>query len=198
MYGEPIQAVDTGFKVLISALKREPQAMEIVYLSLITFDNQVKQVFPLTEVSSIQNVTFTANGGTSLGGALEQVTNSAQKEVVKNTPNAKGDYKPLVFIFSDGAATDNVEEKMPTFTSYNWGMVVACAAGSNADTRTLEKIAGPNVLVLDTIDSATITSYFKYLSASIVTTSKKVDLEKAKMELDGLPPLPPEITLLKH
>jgi uncharacterized protein YegL len=75
-------------------------------------------------------------------------------------------------------------------------MVVACAAGSGADTTVLKQITD-NVVMLDTADKATIAAYFKWVSSSITTSSKKV--ENAGVEstsLSELPPPPPEVNVV--
>src|SRR5262249_60236636 len=47
--------------------------------------------------------------GTSLGAALKLLVKCLQREVVKSTPTQKGDYKPLVFMLTDGQPTDDWE-----------------------------------------------------------------------------------------
>jgi uncharacterized protein YegL len=50
---------------------------------------------------------------------------------------------------------------------------------------------------LDTTDSNTIRAFFKWVSASIATTSQKVDLNKKEAAgLFDLPPPPPEINVV--
>jgi uncharacterized protein YegL len=197
MSGEPIEAVKNGLQVMHSALRKEPQAVEMAYLSIITFDTSAKQLLPLTELSSFKPPAISASGGTSLGGALDLVVKCAEKEVVKNTPDAKGDYKPLVFLMTDGYPTDNVQTYIPSFKNFKWGVVVACAAGNGADTKLLQQIAGENVIKLDTCDSKSIAAYFKYVSSSIVVSSKRVDAGGDVSSISELPPPPPEISLVK-
>ena len=133
---------------------------------------------------------------TSLGEALEKAAECADKEVVKNTSDAKGDWKPLVFIMTDGCATDDINKGLTEFRKRKWGIVVACAAGSAADTNELTKITEA-VVSLDTADSASISAFFKWVSASTVTSSNRVgNGEKEVTSLDQLPPPPPEITVL--
>jgi uncharacterized protein YegL len=198
MMGEPIEAVKNGVKILHSALRKEPQAMEIAYLSVITFDSNVKQVVPLTELSSFVPPDLKATGGTSMGAALDLVVKCAEKEVVKNTPEAKGDWKPLVFLMTDGSPTDNVNKSLPAFKAYKWGVVVACAAGQSADMMTLRNIAGENVLALDTADSKSIAAFFKFVSTSIAVSSQRIESRGQEISTIGeLPPPPPEISLMK-
>jgi len=196
MTGEPITAVQNGVQTMVSALMGDPQALESAYISVITFSSSVDQVVPLTELSQFTPPQLTAGGMTSLGEALKFVAQCADREVVKNTPEAKGDWKPLVFIMTDGGATDSVEKGLVEFRKKKWGIVVACGAGSGADTDELSKITEA-VVSLDTTDSASIGAFFKWVSASVSTSSKSVGTaNKEVSSLDQLPPPPPEIQIL--
>jgi uncharacterized protein YegL len=198
MSGEPIEAVKNGVKTLHSALRKEPQAMEIAYISIITFDSDVRQVVPLTELMNFTPPNLNAGGGTSLGEALDLLVKCAGREVVKTTPQAKGDWKPLVFLMTDGMPTDDVNRALPAFKAYKWGVVVACAAGGQADTLVLQNIAGENVIKLATCDTKSIAAYFKYVSTSIAVSSKRLDAGGQEIgNISELPPPPPEISLLK-
>ena len=188
MYGEPIEAVRNGVQVLISTLRQDPYALETAYLSIITFDSSAKQVTPLTELSSFQEPSIDANGCTALGEALSLLANCVDREVTKTTADVKGDWKPLVFIMTDGVPTDDLTKGLNEFKKRKFGTVVACAAGAGADTNTLRQIT-ENVVSLDTADSGTIKAFFKWVSASISTGSMKV--EEAGQEVGSLSELPP-------
>ena len=166
MYGEPIEAVKNGVQVLLSTLRSDPYALETAYLSVITFNSTAQQDVPLTELSTFQQPNLAASGCTALGGALELLAKRADAEVTKTTAEQKGDWKPLVFIMTDGEPTDDLQKGLNEFNKRKWGIVVACAAGQGANTDTLKKIT-ECVVQLDTADSATIKSFFKWVSASI-------------------------------
>lgn len=196
MSGEPIAAVQNGVQMVVSALMNDPQALETAYLSVITFGTNVDQVVPLTELGQFNPPQLSAGGLTSLGGALSFVAECAEREVVKNTPDTKGDWKPMVFIMTDGVATDSVDKGLADFRSRKWGVVVACAAGSGADKNELQKITEA-VVALDTTDSASIAAFFKWVSASVSTGSKSVGTQNKEVKgLDQLPPPPPEIQII--
>jgi uncharacterized protein YegL len=188
MYGEPIEAVRNGVQVLVSTLRQDPYALETAYLSIITFDSSAKQVTPLTELSSFQEPSIDANGCTVLGEALSLLANCVDREVTKTTADVKGDWKPLVFIMTDGVPTDDITKGLNEFKKRKFGTVVACAAGAGADTNALRQIT-ENVVSLDTADSGTIKGFFKWVSASISTGSMKV--EEAGQEVGSLSELPP-------
>lgn len=196
MFGEPIEAVKNGVQVLVSTLRSDPYALETAYLSIITFNSSAQQVTPLTELSAFQQPSIDAGGCTALGEALSLLANKVDTEVVKTTTEVKGDWKPLVFIMTDGEPTDDLNKGLTEFKKRKFGMVVACAAGQGANTDTLKKIT-ECVVQLDTADSATIKSFFKWVSASVSTGSQKV--EDAGVEVTGLnelPPPPPEVNIV--
>ncbi len=196
MYGEPIEAVKNGVQVLVSTLRQDPYALETAYLSIITFDSNAKQVSPLTELSAFQQPNIQASGCTALGEALALLAQRADQEVVKTTAEQKGDWKPLVFIMTDGEPTDDLNKGLAEFKKRKWGMVVACAAGAGANTDTLKKIT-ECVVSLDTADSATIKAFFKWVSASVSSGSMKVEETGAEATtLSELPPPPPEVNIV--
>ena len=114
----------------------------------------------------------------------------------KSTPEQKGDWKPLVFLMTDGSPTDDWQHGLNRLKSVKTGMVVACAAGHGADTSVLKQITEV-VVQLDTADANTIKAFFKWVSASVSTGSQKVDQgQKDVVGLSDLPPPPPEVNIV--
>jgi uncharacterized protein YegL len=196
MSGEPIEAVKNGVQVLISTLRQDPYALETAFLSLITFDTDARQLVPLTDLSSFQMPELKAAGGTSLGAALQTVADSINREVAKSTIDVKGDWKPLVFLMTDGIPTDQWQRGLNAFQNSKIGITVACAAGNGADVNLLKQITN-TVVSLDTADAATIKAFFKWVSASVSTGSQKVESgDKEVAGLNELPPPPPEVNIV--
>lgn len=195
MSGDPIEAVRNGLQVLVSSLRQNAYALETAYLSIITFDSVVKQVVPLTDLTSFQIPAIFANGGTSMGAGLKLLADKINTEVQKGSSDTKGDWKPLVFIMTDGGSTDNWQAGLAEFKKCKTGIVVACAAGSGADNGVLKQIT-ENVVSLDTADATAIGTFFKWVSASIGISSKTVDMGKEVGGLSELPPPPPIINIV--
>jgi len=190
MMGEPIEQVKNGVQTLVSALRQDPQALETAYLSVITFDSVAKQVVPMTDLASFQMPELKATGSTSLGDAFKLLAECRGREVVKTTPEVKGDWKPMVFLMTDGTPDSGWEKGLDQFKKEKWGVVVGCAVGSGADTKILQQFAGPeSVVVLETADPGSIRAFFKWVSASISVGSQKV--ESGQKEVSGLGDLPP-------
>ena len=196
MSGEPIEAVKNGVQVMISSLRQNPQAIETAFLSVITFDSFAQQIIPLTDLASFQMVDLKATGVTALGEALRLVSNRIESEVAKTTTEQKGDWKPLVFIMTDGVPTDDWLPGLAEFKRQKVAFTVACAAGSGADTAVLKQITD-NVVSFDTADSTSIGKFFQWVTASIGVTSTKVeDAGKEISLLKELPPPPSELNIV--
>ncbi len=196
MSGEPIEAVKTGVQTLISTLRQDPYALETAFLSVITFDSEARQPVPLTELASFQMPSIAATGVTELGAALALLGDRIEAEVGKTTSEVKGDWKPLIFIMTDGSPTDDWKKGLDRLKKVRTGMIVACAAGQGADTALLKQITEV-VVQLDTADSNTIKAFFKWVSASVSTGSQKIDQgQKEVTGLNDLPPPPPEVNIV--
>ncbi|MES0328543.1 MAG: VWA domain-containing protein [Gammaproteobacteria bacterium] len=196
MMGEAIEAVKNGVQVLASTLRQDPYALETAFISVITFNTEAKQVVPLTDLISFQPPDIVAQGTTSLGAALKLVSKKINEEVITTTPGRRGDWKPLIFLMTDGAPTDDWQSGLDDLKKIKLGMIVACAAGPNGDTNVLKSIS-ETVVQLDTADSGTIKKFFQWISASISTTSQKIDLNKKDPSaMETLPPPPPEVNFV--
>jgi uncharacterized protein YegL len=196
MAGEPIEAVKNGVQLLVSTLRQDPHALETAYLSIIGFGSSASVLVPSSELAAFQPPALVASGTTSLGEALALLAARIDVEVTRTTADTKGDWKPLVFLMTDGMPTDNWQAGLDELRKRKVGTVVACAAGQQCDEAVLKQIT-EIVVRLDTADSSTIAAFFKWVSASISTGSQRVDAGgKEVAGLDDLPPPPKEINLV--
>lgn len=192
MKGERIEAVKNGLQVLVSKLRQDPFALESVSISIITFDREIKQLIPLTDLETLQipEIATPDSGPTNMGAALLMLCDKVDSETIKSTNEQKGDWKPLLFIMTDGNPSDIAQfrEAVPKVKSKNFAAIVACAAGSEAKDSFLKELTN-TVVHLDTADSSTLMSFFKWVSASIGIGNKSIG---ASEELT-LPPPPDEV-----
>ena len=196
MSGEPIEAVKNGVQMMIHSLRQNPQAIETAFVSIITFDIEAKQQIPLTDLASFQMEDLKATGTTALGAALSLLADKMENEVTKTTLEQKGDWKPIVFIMTDGVPTDDWQAGFQRLKSVKIGLIVGCAAGNNADDKVLKEISD-QVVRLSNTDADSIGKFFQWVSASIATTSTRV--EETGIDLtkkDQLPPPPSEIVIV--
>ncbi|RRJ90061.1 VWA domain-containing protein [Paenimyroides tangerinum] len=195
MRGEAIQALNNGFNGLVNMLRTDPQAMDSLHISVITFDREVQNIVPLTDLASFQPVEIFCpdSGPTHTGQALEVLTNLVGRELIKGTNERKGDWKPLLFIFTDGKPSDlqKYREFIPKVKALDFGVIVGCAAGPKAEVNFLQELTD-NVVKLDTTDVNTLTTFFKWVSSSIEMSSKS----KGIGETIDLPPPPSELNII--
>lgn len=195
MSGDPIQAVNQGVKALVAELQSEPYAIETAYISVITFESTAQQVTPLTELISFQPPTLSAGGATSMGAALNLLSQCFDKEVQKASENQKGDWKPLVFLMTDGMPNDSWETPAKELKNKKPANIIACAAGSGADEFLLKKVT-ETVVKLDNIQPDTLKQFFKWVSQSIQQTSQSVAQVMADDQPVNLPPPPQGIQIV--
>lgn len=196
MSGEPIEQVKEGLQMLVASLRQDPYALETAWISVITFASKVEQPVPLTELTSFQPPILSPSGATALGEALRFTAACAAREVRKASPDTKGDWKPMVFLMSDGRPTDDWKKGLANFRKQSWGITIGCAV-NKADPKVLKEVCGNAVVQLSTSNPASMAALFKWVSASISTSSQKIESSGKEVQgLDELPPPPPEINVV--
>jgi uncharacterized protein YegL len=195
MNGEPIQALNNAMSGMINTLRSDAQASETLWISMITFDKDINEIAPLTELPAFQlpEIVCPPSGPTFTGKALEMLYDKVNKEVRKGTPTQKGDWRPLLFIFTDGKPSDPqlYAEMIPKIKSLNFGAIVGCAAGNKGDNAKLKELTD-SVVHLDTADSTTLKQFFKWVSDTIEQGNKSMGTtDSVKM-----PPPPSEVHLV--
>lgn len=195
MYGEPIQALNNALSGMINTLRMDAQALDSLWICIVTFDREVKEIVPLTELASFQlpEITCPQSGPTHTGRALELLYQKVKTDIIKGSPTQKGDWKPLLFLFTDGKPNDLqlYREMIPQIKSLNFGAIVCCAAGKLADDGLLKELTD-SVIHLDNADSATLKQFFKWVSETIEQGNKS----QGTGETIALPPPPSEINIV--
>lgn len=195
MNGEPIQALNNALSGMINNLRSDAHAAETLWISIITFDREVKELVPLTGLESFQlpEIVCPESGPTFTGKALEVLYDKVNNEIRRGSPTQKGDWRPLLFVFTDGKPSDVqlYAEMIPKIKSFHFGAIVACAAGHTADNSKLQELTD-TVVHLDTADSNTLKQFFKWVSDTIEQGNKSM----GTTDNISLPPPPSEVHLV--
>lgn len=175
MVGEPIEQVQNGMRQIIQELRTDPYALETAFVSVIAFAGKAQQLSPLTELYKFYPPTFPIGGGTALGTALDFLMDDIDRSVVKTTQEQKGDWKPIVFLFTDGTPTDDPARAFARWNSRyrKKANLVAVSIGDNVNTQLLGQISD-NVLRLNQTDDQSFKAFFRWVTASIKATSVSV------------------------
>jgi len=200
MTGDPINQVRTQLSSIIDGLRADPQALETAYLCLITFGAKANVEVPLTSLETFNiPAVLTASGSTAMGEALELLVRTRKADVVPKTGSTAGDWRPMVFLLSDGVPTDDFDAGIREFKKLRWGVRVACAVNGAEESnlrRFLDASDAPagyndesaNLVHVSTADPMHMQSFFKWVSASISAVSGSANPDN--MTSDTPPPAP--------
>lgn len=188
MVGDPLQYVEDGIASLIQSLKVNPGALETVHISIIVFAGQAKTIVPLQDIISFYPPKFPIGSGTSLGNGLGHLMFELNSNVMKTTSEKKGDWKPIVFLFTDGVPTDNPKAAILEWQQ-KWAKkssLIAVSVGKTTDYSILSTLTD-HVLNLKETTSDSFEEFFKWVTASIATSSETVESSNEGVNLAPLP-----------
>jgi len=195
MRGEPIQALKVGVQALVSSLRQDPHALESVHISIITFDNTARVLSPLESLETFQTplIECPQSGATMTGAALELLCECVDRDLRKNTATSKGDWRPLVFLMTDGSPNDTGHYNLMTeeVARRPFASIIACAAGSRAKLDPLKKLTS-NIFNLETMDGNSFAGLFQWVSSTVSSGNRSL----GATDSIALPPPPPEIQIV--
>ena len=175
MVGKNIEQMQQGIQLIMQQLRKDPYALETVYVSVIAFAGIVRTLVPLVEVFAYYPVKLPLGGGTHLGKALEHLMNEFDRHLIKTTTETKGDWKPVVYLFTDGRPTDECKDAI-----YRWQKkyarrctLIALGMGKNVDYHTLKQLT-EHCIAFDELNEKDFQRFFQWISASVVAQSKSV------------------------
>ncbi len=190
--GMPIQAVNEGLRLLKEILMEDPAAIELAYISVITFSTGAEQIVPLTELLEFSPPELKAGGWSEMGAALRLLNEVLDREIILNTPEQKGDYRPLIFLMTDGRPSDSwkrINKALRSRSQIKLSNLVALGCGPKADMQILSQVADV-ALLMDEITPEAIKAFFKWVSQSVGTASLAMSTSGGGGGAVKLPPLP--------
>ena len=195
MNGEPIQALNNALSGMVNTLRSDAHAAETLWISIITFDKEINELVPLTDLQSFQlpEITCPQSGPTFTGKALDFLVEKVKIDIRKSTPERKGDWKPLLFLFTDGKPADVqlYKDTIPRVKAENFGAIVGCVVGSKTNHQMLQELTDA-VIYLETADSNTLKQFFMWVSDTIEQGNKSMGVTNT---ID-LPPPPFEDVII--
>ena len=182
MVGEAIEGANAGMRQLLLDLHSDPHALETVWISVITFAQTATQVLPLTEMIGTKAPKLKIQPGTGLGAALRLLQECIAREVRTHSATQKGDWKPLVFLLTDGDPTDEWREaakilKAPTSSGGKKLNLIAIGCGEDANPLVLNEIADTVLMMGDS--EMDFRSLFQWISSSLSVSSQQIGKQEA-------------------
>lgn len=199
MMGDNLRLMQEGMDQLIRSLRQDPYALEMAYLSVIAFAGQVKTLAPLTELIAFYPPRLPLGSGSSIGKALNYTMDEIQRQVVCGSATQKGDFKPVVFLMSDGGSTDATEMAVARWERQfkNKATLVSLGIGPYAQLSFLSPIS-EQVLRLEQCSEQDFKQFIAWISASVSSRSRSIGLgeeEQAGVHLEKS--YHPMLTLVK-
>lgn len=175
MAGDNLRSQQEGMERLIKTLRTDPYALETAYLSVIAFAGRPKTLTPLVELISFYPPRLPLGSGTSIGAALEHLMGEIDRSVLRSSSEQKGDYKPLVFLMTDGKSTDDVK---PAFARWKRDYatranLVAVGIGPHASLEEIAEITA-NVLRIESTTEQDFKKFIDWVSASVSSQSRSI------------------------
>ncbi len=185
MIGAQLALLEEGVSRIVASLRRDPSALETVHISVIAFAGKANVISPLIDVISFYPPRLPIGGGTSLGAALDVLMNEIDQKVVKQTSTVQGDWKPIVFLLTDGQPTDNPNKAIAKWNREyaSKASIVAITLGNGADTSILKKLT-PSVLIYEGSGDDDFRKFVDWISNSVKTQSQKADAGRGSDGID--------------
>lgn len=177
MVGDPLRQMQDGLAAIVNSLRSDPHALESVHISVIAFAGVSRLISPLIEVSSFYPPQLPLGGGTNLSAALSTLMTEIDSQVRKNTPDMKGDWKPIIYLITDGKPTDD-----PTSVITKWkkkyasnANLIAIGIGPDADLSGLKNLT-ENLFHFSPESEQDFKQFIQWVSASVSIQSKSLGM----------------------
>ena len=174
----PLQsAMSSGIEAIADALRSDPQALETVHISIIVFAGRAKVLVPMIEIAQFHYPpSLPIGGGTSFAAALELLMGEIDAHVVAGNASRKADWKPIVFLMTDGRPTSDsramVERWQKDYASR--ARLIAVSVGGGADHRLLRQVS-EDVVVLNDTSAESLGRFFSWMSQSVAVHSRAIE-----------------------
>ncbi|MGV1004813.1 MAG: TerY-C metal binding domain-containing protein [Candidatus Nanopelagicales bacterium] len=192
MVGESLYQLEEALSSVVSSLRRDPYALETAFISVIAFAGKPRTITPLVELIGFYPPDLPVGGGTSLGAALGHLMDEIDRTVVKTSSDRKGDWRPIVFLVTDGHPTDDTAPSVRRWNSSfrSRANLVAISVGGQADHSVLKQLTDDVIVFYDAVPDA-FARFAQWISMSIQTQSRsvsagedvRISLTKADSEL---------------
>lgn len=189
MIGESLTAVQAGVEMMLRTLRSDPHALETVWISCITFDQEARLAFPLSELTEVQAPRLVAKPGTALGAALHLCADRIETEVRKTTSMQNGDWRPLVILLTDGQPTDSWKSALPRLGQKvrpRPANIYAVGCGEDVNTEMLLELTDI-VLHMREMTEERFRKLFVWLTASVNEGSRAIEDQVSAHNLEKLP-----------
>ena len=121
MSGKPIEMVENCINGAIKSMKCNPQALETNVVNVISYgNNKVTFLEEYKLITEINYQRFNCSGVSNINYGLEAIREDNSKNFRKSTQEKKGDYKPMIFVFTGIAPNSKIDNSLINYFDKNF------------------------------------------------------------------------------
>lgn len=197
MTGTGIAGVNQGLQQFKREAMDVQEAVETMYVGIITFETNAQfETNGLVSIVDFIPPTLSTGGTTNLGEAFDILNNSLDNDIKANIPGGKekGDYKPLIFVLTDGVPDSGWEyskNKIMNRVKNKLVNIITVGCGTGIDEQCLKDISTGISFKMSNTD-ADFKQFFKWVTQSAVAASVGVSIQNvgAQNAKVNMPPPP--------
>jgi uncharacterized protein YegL len=179
MSGPRINALNQGICVFKESLSADPLAAKRVEVAIITFESRAALIQDFVTVDQFNPPVLDTGGSTAMGAAVVLALDHLTQRKAKYKSSGISYYRPWVFLITDGAPTDSIDEARRRIAEGETksGFAFFAVGVEDADMNTLGTLSSRAPLKLNGLN---FSEMFVWLSASMSRVSQsKVDEQVA-------------------
>jgi len=175
MIGENLDRLQEGLGTIVATLRTNPSALDSVYMSAIAFAGVARTLVDLQELALFRAPRLPVGSGTALGAALDHAMNEIDRQVIHPGPHSKGDWAPILYLFTDGKPTDAIEAARERWQRRYapHAAMVAVAIGRYADQAALRSLT-EHVAVFDDRVPGGFEVFVRWVTDSVTVQSQRL------------------------
>ena len=184
-----VDALNTALADMTQSFAQDVDGRAEIHVAIITFGGTAKVHQPLTPADSMQLQPLVATGKTPMGDAFDLA-----RELIEDRQKVPSRaYSPVIVLASDALPNDGTRweealERLLASERAKKAQRFALGIGAGVDPAVLRKfVADANMKIYGATDAAEIGKFFRWVTMSVSTRTRRPDPESAKG--DPLPPI---------
>lgn len=181
MTGKPIESLMKGLDTFKKEITEDKLASRRAEVAVVTFDSRVNVEQDFVTARDFEPPELRPNGKTSMGRGIEQALDMVRNRKQVYKEEGIKYYRPWVFLITDGAPTDSIEnaQRRVQDEEKNNGVAFFAVGVQGADMQRLRSISKRDPLKLQGLE---FSSMFKWLSDSMSRVSNSTPGEKVPLD----------------
>lgn len=187
----PIDELNEGVKIFYDAIRDDETAMYSAEIAIVTFGGSEQLVEDFANIERQPNVpTFTANGGTPMGEAVNLALDRLEKRKQEYKDKGLDYFQPWLVLMTDGAPNGSSSElerainRTVEMVNTKRLTIFPIGIGNDADMNMLAKFS-PKRSPLK-LKGMNFKEFFQWLSQSVSRTSQSMPGESLSLDMDGI------------